>query len=410
MPTIPKTIKLSALQKHNTTLDGVMLCGCTQNANPNNCIYQQFLDGWNFTPDVGNGQNRGEVFTPRFIVDKMIVQSGILPEQAVYQSIYKTQTKAESLKYIQQTVNEPAVGTANFTSTILWHKIHYAYQAALTKKVLDIPKYNLYITQAIASIYAYDIDCGNLQTTKNRLLKINNISSPENIKFWSGYLFQNIASFTRKTSAGKIIPSTNWNHKELTVINQVAKSLESAENNWGKQANKEGLITKLYKQHVGKHPTSALVSLWEEMLNENIKQFNGIMQHDTVKDDNLMDTFYCPGWQKVEWTVWDFQLNEDSVPEATSKTFKIRLAQQMYTNELKKLKDELQYLESLKKISGEDLSDIPVFVSNNDKKAYLLKKKEIEKLDHKYNFLKNKESFIAKTEVKINSQLPETLF
>lgn len=410
MPKISKPIKLSALQKHNTIQNDVRVCGCTQNVNPNNCIYQQFLDGWNFTPDVGNGQNRGEVFTPRFIVDKMITQTGMFPERAVYQNIYETKTKTEALKYIQQTINEPAVGTANFTSTVLWHKIHYAYQAALTKKILNTSKYNLYITQAIASIYTYDIDCGNLQTTKNRLMKINNIFSPENIEFWSDYLLQNIVSFTRKTSTGKLIPSTNWKNKELTVTNQVAKSLATAETNWGKQANQEGLIIKLYKHHTGKSPEVSLVSLWKKILDENIKQFNGIMQHDTVKDNNLMDAFYCPGWQKVEWTIWDFRLNEDLIPEVTNKTFKIKLAQQMYRAELKILKDELSRLEALKKISEEDLSGVPVFLSNNDKNAYLLKKKEIEKIEHKYNFLKNSESLIVKTEVKINSQIPETLF
>lgn len=49
---------------------------------------QVFIDGWDFTPDVGNGKSRGEIFTPRFIVDKMI-SMGIIPPSIVYNNNYE---------------------------------------------------------------------------------------------------------------------------------------------------------------------------------------------------------------------------------------------------------------------------------------------------------------------------------
>ena len=206
-------------------------CGCSVLSNPNFCIYQPFLDGWNFTPDVGNGSKRGEIFTPRFIVDKMIAESGIIPEKALYEYDYSTVTKAEMLKIIRAKVNEPAVGTANFTATILWHKIHYVKQYATSKSgKVDLKKYNLHLLEAIASMYSNDIDAGNLQTTKWRLLRFGSIYTEANVKYWTDYIYKSIPEINDHTSGIDVREiEQEVDEKETTEVIQAEEELSDNE-------------------------------------------------------------------------------------------------------------------------------------------------------------------------------------
>lgn len=169
-PVKKRTRKKSQLALH---IEGE--CGCSRSENPNNCVYQEFLDGWSFTPDVGNGQKRGEVFTPRFIVDKMMVDVGLFPAEGVYEGKYTASTVEEAVAIVEAKVLEPAIGTANYLSSVLWHKLQYAWVASVnTDGELDLQTYHHNLLTAVASVYANDIDAGNIEVARRRLLAHKN--------------------------------------------------------------------------------------------------------------------------------------------------------------------------------------------------------------------------------------------
>lgn len=197
-----KTKKKNALQLH---LDNE--CNCSIKSNPNNCQYQQFIDGWNFTPDVGRGQSSGEVFTPRFIVDKMITDSGMFPQEFVYNYDYQ-QDSITLETIINNRICEPAVGTGNFISTILYYKLQAAKQLASQESNKDIKKL---ILQSIETLYCFDIDSGNLEVTFRRLTDGNSerINDQEIINYWVKNVADNILYDKKEEIINKIIDKDN---------------------------------------------------------------------------------------------------------------------------------------------------------------------------------------------------------
>lgn len=253
-------------------------CDCTHNPGQDNtCIYQCFVDGWDFTPDVGRGQTSGEIFTPRFIVDKMITTSGIFPEAVVYHNDFTECTEEDLEHMVGSTVCEPATGTGNFISTILHHKLQAAYELA-TRRGHDVE--NL-VPQAVGTVYAYDIDAGNLETTLRRLTRHDGtpLDDKHIVNYWVDHITGLIGSETDK--------------EQITTI--VQESLTESQHNWSTHLKPQGVLAAfLDDYHAG--DSEDLLVRCEEILRENIKLFNGISNNHTPT---------MPGVKDITWTFWD---------------------------------------------------------------------------------------------------------
>jgi hypothetical protein len=282
-------------------------------------IYETFPDGWDFTPDVGNGQTRGEVFTPLWVINKMVSDAGIIPETAVYDFDYTSLSIPEALKVVRAKVVEPGVGSGNYTSVILYHKLRYAGFAAKDDRNL----LKQYVLEAVASIYAFDIDAGNLETTRRRILgelekdSSKPLNSKETITFYVDYLYE-------KLHEGDYRKSQYTEKDNLTKI--VSESLLEAQNNWFKKLEKNkfsGVIDSFWEEKTGEKLTLHLQNFLSKILEENLKLFNGIEEEDTVSED-----FCVPGWKNIYWAWWSFEVDDNGV--ITSKVKPVSLAKQIY--------------------------------------------------------------------------------
>jgi hypothetical protein len=274
-------------------------CGCSRHTNPRGCLYQMFLDGWDYTPDAGNGQSRGEVFTPRVIVDYMISQAGIMPPEIVYDGAYAQLARADksqALKLMRAKVYEPAVGTGNFISTILFHKLGLAHACSIDEAggQLDVDAYQHYLLEAVGSCYASDIDPGNLQTTWWRILRdgspilhetsqehwVNVITSlahsPRSVERASAYAEENEAAYQR-------------------VTDHVVESLAAAQSNWAVLETDDGLLEQMYKEHTSRQLPKPVKQAVNGILSRNLRLFDSL----SSTDDEL-----CPGSQSVHWYEW----------------------------------------------------------------------------------------------------------
>jgi hypothetical protein len=274
---------------------------------PNFCVYQSFLDGWDYTPDVGNGKKRGEIFTPRFVVDKMIALSGIIPHKAVYNFEYSGSIE-EVERSIRQRTFEPAVGTGNFVATILWHKLEYAnfitssarkdFLSNKSKKNKEqknksqLTRYQVYTLEALGSIYINDVDAGNLQAVKNRFLRLNEIDNKFNVDFWIKHVKNGLSNPISKSNLSKCILS----------------SIKESQRNWGYHDNNEGIMNVLYRKHTGLEPPSWLVSSWKYIIDENTKLFDFINL-----DDHIVSGIILPGYKNVIWNFWRFTYDKNGV-------------------------------------------------------------------------------------------------
>lgn len=354
--------KKSAKQVH---LDGE--CGCSIKENPNNCIYQQFIDGWSFVSDVGNGQNRGEVFTPRFIVDKMITDVGMFPMDAVYSYKYSGNSE-KRLKIIESRIVEPAAGTSNYMSTILWHKLEYVYKESLNRKVLDMDKYHKLLLIAVASVYTFDIDCGNIEVTKRRLLSGGEeLYTSDSVDFWTNYISDSLCG-------------AQCNKKQLREL--VDSSLKVAQENWGAYLADGGVISKLYQKHTGHDLPNWLLDECVMIMNNNIKLFNGIKEDNTISDGLIV-----AGWFNVKWHWWDIQ---SVVGEHVTISYElVRLAEQIISGEIEQLQRKADTLKNDNMISSDgSLFAVPKWrdaKSESDHKKIL---KEIIKLEKKLETVK----------------------
>lgn len=253
-------------------------CDCTHNPGQDNtCIYQCFVDGWDFTPDVGRGQTSGEIFTPRFIVDKMITTSGMFPEAVVYHNDFTECTEEDLEHMVGSTVCEPATGTGNFISTILHHKLQAAYELA-TRRGQDIDHL---VPQAVGTVYAYDIDAGNLETTLRRLTRHDGtpLDDKHIVKYWVDHI------------VGLIVPDSDRDQITTTV----QTSLTEAQHHWATQLRSQGVLAAFLNDHHAGDSEDLLVRC-EDILRENIKIFNGIVNDHTPT---------MPGVKDITWTFWD---------------------------------------------------------------------------------------------------------
>lgn len=328
----PKRVrKKNALELHN-----LGECGCSILDNPNNCVYQQFLDGWSFVPDVGNGQKRGEVFTPRWVVDKMIKDVGMFPTQIIDENNYENIDEEELLKAIESKVVEPAVGTGNYISTILWHKLQCAKTAATDNKgMLDEKRYHNLFVKAISSVYAFDIDCGNLETTYQRLYKTSsNINSESRVEYWMNVIEDSIEKSDE----------TNLHNIEKIV----RESLNIAENNWFKFTNSsDGVVATLYRQHTGKSLPQSFEEAVVKIVNSNLQLFNGIVEEDTISDD-----FICPGWKNVIWKWWNTDKVDETVAELSFE--EVRLADQMLNGQIENLQQKIEQMKNNDMVNSDE--------------------------------------------------------
>ena len=264
-------------------------------------IYQIFPDGWDFTPDVGNGQKRGEVFTPRFIVDKMISDAGIFPKEAVYQGDYSTVSAEEAAEIVKTRVLEPAVGTANFGSTILWHKLNYASTASST--LLELEEYFL---MGAASLYSFDIDPGNLSTTLHRFLgKTSRTKKYGTVDYWFTHINSALSQEPTESLETDTPGPKQW------ITNFVKGSLTEAETNWSSFVTPDGVVQKVWRtihearagdpgfEAMTDTIPSPLLSKICKVLEKNTKLFNGIVEADSVEEG-----FTVPGWRNVVWSWW----------------------------------------------------------------------------------------------------------
>lgn len=250
-------------------------CGCSPTANPNECPYQVFPDGWDFTPDVGNGQRRGEVFTPRFVVDKMIATSGILPAEAVYERVYETDTASLEHAFDKRII-EPAVGTGNFLATIAHHRTRYALEAAASADHLTS-----LLIRLTTTLYAFDIDPGNVEVTVRRLLDgdTSRMDHPSVISSWVDTL-------------ADALPSPDAE----ALLASVKQSLTEAQAGWGMRMNGQGVLSRAWYEYTGDVLPDDLYDHLAEILEANIKVFDGLSRESTG---------VLPGKLGVEWTWWN---------------------------------------------------------------------------------------------------------
>lgn len=369
---------LTPLQIHNNGE-----CGCTILVNPNYCVYQPFIDGLDFVPDVGNGQKRGEVFTPRFVVDSMIVDSNIIKDKAVYEYDYKGSTETIR-KYIGKRVFEHAVGSGNFIATILWHKLEYANFLTSTegeenvgkKTPAQLRRYQSYTLVALSSIYFNDIDAGNLQTTRWRILRDAPIYTDEHVEFWTKHI---------QSSLGEEIEPEH-------ISPMVEESIKEANKNWSILDADKGILDVLYKKHTGKEAPEWLEKAWAEILDHNGKLFNGIVEEDTIEDG-----FIVAGYKNVVWTFWWFTYDKDRIYVAKRR---IPLMRQILESRLKSL-EHLSFLihnrgtvseieDGMLQIEVEGIEGKFSFASIEDEKENRRLQKEIDKIKLE---LKSIESF-----------------
>jgi hypothetical protein len=257
------------------------------------CNYREFPDGWSFVADAGNAQARGEIFTPRWVVDQMIVDAGILPDEAVHLSDYSRPQPA----YIERRVCEPAVGTGNYLATILYHRLRYA--AALAGGAgggsPDLDRYHTHLLKSVASVYAYDIDVGNLEVAKRRLLSSGKhpLNDAQTIDQWTLSLTKwlNQDSERKKVSYEAVKPS-------------VLSSLNEAHRHWNRFVKDgQGIIDSAYRQSTGGKMPNWLYDQCQEILSKNLLLFNGIKETDTL---DWQTGFFVPGYGAAEWTWWHF--------------------------------------------------------------------------------------------------------
>jgi len=335
-------------------------CECSIMSNPKNCTYQPFLDGWEFTPDVGNGQKRGEVFTPRWIVDKMVFDVGIMPREAVYEHNYTTLNKEEKDTVISSKVLEPAVGTGNYISTILWHKLNYAFAASLDENTqIDPSEYEHNVLKAISSIYIFDIDPGNLETTYQRLFRtdpqLNNKAKNDK---WVKHVQNNLDKLSETLTEN--------------IEHMVKQSLNSAQENWNKflTASPEGIVQSLYKAHMSTEISEELSNKIIQILDENIRLFNGIVKEDTIEEG-----FVVPGWKNVVWKWWNIEKSSIITSED------IRLADQMISGEIEQLQKQADELERKGKTETNDgLFSVIDWISDKERLGFEKLNKQINKL------------------------------
>lgn len=250
----------------------------TPPADPMKNIYRAFPDGVDFTPDVGNGKTRGEVFTPLFIVEKMITTSGMIPGEIVYDNDFSGFTVDDLVGIIGKTVTEPAVGTGNFSATIVYYKMRIA--AEVYGRTGDEQQYGDLITTIVGATYVNDIDPGNVEVTFRRIITGDTTPYDDQgtTDYWVDYLMERLGC----------------PHKD-EVVDYVRESLRNAEHHWGDMVGDKGVVAVGYEKTLSKPPTGEMMDLWVNLARDNFKVFNSISEADSGA---------IPGTDNVVYTRW----------------------------------------------------------------------------------------------------------
>lgn len=251
-------------------------------------IFQAFPAGWDFTPDVGNRYSRAEIFTPLFLVNKMVVDAGIVPSSAVFSRDYDPGVASG---VVSRRVLEPAVGSGNFSSVILWHKLYYAGCMSTNATSLGVN-----FVRACASMYAYDVDAGNLASTLIRFLSRNDYTdfflTPE---YWAGHV-QDLLSTPVDTNVVRPL---------------IEDSLVCAVENWEKFFTISGIVGTVWQKFssdVSATPVipPCVLDACVQFLRKNVLLFNGLTDVDTISSDSVI-----PGFSRVVWCWWDISWSSD---------------------------------------------------------------------------------------------------
>lgn len=302
-------------------------------------LYAKFSDGWDFSPDAGNSYSRAEVFTPKYVVDVMVEQLGLFAVDAVRNNDYSTFSDDEAERAVKASIVEPAVGTANFLSEVLHHKLGYAYELTLRDPNLS---FDVLSTEALSSVYANDIDCGNLQTAKMRLLYGGSIDVASMSVFWSSQFLKH-AGFD----------------PDSKTVETFEDSLAAASKKWGSFLQGDGVMSKSYMKFTGVEPADKLKEVWSDIVDRNFLLFDSITEH-TVNS--------VPGWGGISWRIHEVSHGSDGV-EVESRPIAVKLQLglaeleqlNLLTEELTKPEDSRKLNNLKKKISGlkHSLSNLP---------------------------------------------------
>lgn len=266
----------------------------------------------------------------------MITDIGMLPEKVVYEYDYHECNKKDIESIVKKTIIEPAVGTGNFSSTILYHRLrlaqHYANLTGIDVKEL--------IKTVLHNTYAFDIDAGNLEVTIRRLVDgyPDGLNSEETISYWCDHIESSIGESANKEDIRRI----------------VTESLNLAQENWATHLYGDGVITTLCKEHNIEYDDSFIEECYD-IARGNIKLFDGITECST-------DTM--PGYESIWWDFW-----EDGVLTET-----VNMKVQISLGRIKENNDELKALEEKSCVDG-------VWTDNKDKREYSKITREKAKLE-----------------------------
>lgn len=314
-------------------------CGCSIKDNPNRCVYQTFLDGWEFTPDVGNSKSRAEVFTPRWVVDKMVVDSGLMTESMVYQQDFSNINEETYNTILNNRVIDLATGTGNFVTEILSLKLlmvkHYIHEKF---GKYNVPQFCEDILKAVRSVYAFDIDYGNVKTVWERIVGMNDS------ELWNDKFLEETATTFDSTVTLDMLKSSY----------AVKESFDSAAEHWGKHLElKNDLVGRFYFNTTGENIPEELADNVKNSLFHNLKVFNGI-----TKDDDLVGM--VPSYMNIVWRFW----NEDGAWE------NIPMALQVVEGSIQQLENKMKkFMEDHKTTSVDTGSLFGDVVTTWDSKA-----------------------------------------
>jgi hypothetical protein len=272
-------------------------CTCSKQGKRKDCIYQEFPDGWSFVPDRGLGKDTGEIFTPVPLINQILSDTGIFPDTALYESRYSARG---ATKRIGATVCDQACGTGNFFIVVLSHKLNYC-RVLFEEKDSDPMALATNMLIAASSLYAYDIDPGNLEILKRRTLSHGKqpLDDYKAINYWSEYQDNRLNGSDYERRGERQVPM-----EEIRML--TSRSLASAQEYWGENVSTgRGMIDSLYRDLVGERMPEWFYWQTREILDKNVKLFDGLSERNIITRNEAR-----PGIESVKWTEWSIVPDE----------------------------------------------------------------------------------------------------
>lgn len=189
-------------------------------------------------------------------------------------------------KYLCKPVFEPAIGTGNFFTTILWHRIEMVHQYTtfkvsndekVSKTPLELKQYQFGTIEALCNLSGADLDVGNVQTVIWRVLgDTKAINDSQNVDYWTVRLSHEI----KQADSSTVL-------EQEDIRKYVSQSLHSAQDNWGDCGT--GSLRQQYKNHTGDDVPSWLLDTWKQILQWNLQVYNFL-------EDGIDQTHCCTGF------------------------------------------------------------------------------------------------------------------